>query len=72
MSKLSDMSKIGIFLSYCTFRFFYRKSLVQQQNLSLEKLKTLVLLHIQEEVQKHVKSTLSEVSRKKPAEIYSY
>ena len=72
MSKLGDMSKIGIILSYCTFRFFYRKSLVQQQNLSLEKLKTLVLLHIQEEVQKHVKSTLSEVSRKKPAEIYSY
>ena len=72
MSKLGDMSKIGIILSYCTFRFFYRKSLVQQQNLSLEKLKTLVLLHIQEEEQKHVKSTLSEVSRKKPAEIYSY
>ena len=72
MSELGDMSKIGIILSYCTFRFFYRKSLVQQQNLSLEKLKTLVLLHIQEEEQKHVKSTLSEVSRKKPAEIYSY
>ena len=72
MSKLGDMSKIGIILSYCTFRFFYRKSLVQQQNLSLEKLKTLVLLYIQEEEQKHVKSTLSEVSRKKPAEIYSY
>ena len=72
MCKLGDMSKIGIILSYCTFRFFYRKSLVQQQNLSLEKLKTLVLLHIQEEEQKHVKSTLSEVSRKKPAEIYSY
>ena len=72
MSKLGDMSKIGIILSYCTFRFFYRKSLVQQQNLSLEKLKTLVLLHIQEEEQKHVKSTLSEVSRKNPAEIYSY
>ena len=72
MSKLGDMSKICIILSYCTFRFFYRKSLVQQQNLSLEKLKTLVLLHIQEEEQKHVKSTLSEVSRKKPAEIYSY
>ena len=72
MSKLGDMSKIGILLSYCIFRFFYRKSLVQQQNLSLEKLKTLVLLHIQEEEQKHVKSTLSEVSRKKPAEIYSY
>ena len=43
MSKLDAMSEIGILLAYFALKF----CLVQEQNLSLERLKKLVLLQIQ-------------------------